>query len=220
MATAHLVAPGDGISRLAAQYGFAPETLWQHAANADLKRQRVDPNVLQPGDVLQIPDKTPRVERCATDQRHVFRRRGVPARFELQLLAPEGPLAGVAYRLQVDGQTLHGRTDGRGMLRHFVPNGAARGTLHYEHEGQARELALGFGMLDPIDSLAGVQQRLQNLGWTCDAPGVDGPRTRLALQRFQLAAQIEPSGRRDAATLQALARLHDSAQAFPPPTVR
>lgn len=217
MPTSHQIASGDGISSLASQHGFAPETLWQHPANADLKRARVDANVLLPGDGLVVPDKTPRTERCATDQRHVFRRNGVPARFEMQLLSPAGPLSGVAYQLQVDDKPLRGQTDGNGLLREFVPNQARRARLSYEHDGQLHELDIGFGLLDPIDTLGGVQQRLRNLGYRCDVPGVDGPRTRLALQLFQLAAQLEPSGERDAPTLSALTRLHDSAECFPPP---
>jgi hypothetical protein len=217
MPTPHQIAPGDGISSLASQHGFAPETLWEHPANADLKRKRADPNVLLPGDVLVVPDKTPRTEPCATDRRHVFRRIGVPARFEMQLLTPDGPVSGVAYELRVEDKALRGQTDSSGLLRQFVPNQARRARLSYEHDGRHYELDIGFGLLDPIDTLRGVQQRLRNLGYSCDVPGVDGPRTRLAVQLFQLAAQLEPSGERDVPTLTALTRLHDSAECFPPP---
>lgn len=213
----HTVVQGEGISALSARYGFAPETIWRHPENTALRDLRTDPNVLMPGDIIVIPDLQAQELACAIGQRHVFRRKGVPARFELQLTGEHGALAHTAYVLEVEGREYRGSTDADGILRHGVPNGARHGSLHYELDGTTQLLAIDFGSLDPVDELSGVQKRLENLGYPCDAPGVDGPRTRLALQCFQLAADLEPTGERDAPTLASLVRLHDSRATFPAP---
>lgn len=80
---------GDCISSIAADKGFFWETLWNHPDNAELKKKRGDPNVLMPGDVIQVPEKELRSEKSATDQKHVFKRKSVPAKLRMRLVEPE-----------------------------------------------------------------------------------------------------------------------------------
>ena len=77
---------GDSVDSVAFEHGFFAVTLWNHPANAALKRERKHRNVLFPQDRLVIPDKRPDPKECSTDQRHVFRRRGVPSKYRLQVL--------------------------------------------------------------------------------------------------------------------------------------
>jgi hypothetical protein len=91
MVVDHMVQPGDCISSLAEEHGLLWETLWNHPNNAQLKRQRQDPNILLPGDVVHIPDIQLRIETKSTDQKHQFVRKGVPAKFRMRLLKPEEP---------------------------------------------------------------------------------------------------------------------------------
>jgi len=91
MPTEHTIAPGECISSIAYQHGFFWETLWNHGDNAELKRDRKDPNVLHPGDLVMIPDLTLKEESCATEQVHEFRLKGVPARLNLKVLRPKPP---------------------------------------------------------------------------------------------------------------------------------
>ena len=53
----HIVEPGDCMASIGEQYGFHWETLWDLAENADLKKNRKNPNVLFEGDEVTIPDK-------------------------------------------------------------------------------------------------------------------------------------------------------------------
>ncbi len=87
----HIVAPGECISSVAYQHGFFWETLWNHGDNAGLKKERKDPNVLHPGDVVVIPDLTVKEESCATEQVHEFRLKGVPARLNIKVVRPKAP---------------------------------------------------------------------------------------------------------------------------------
>lgn len=80
---------GDCISSIAADNGFFWETLWNHPDNAALKKKRNDPNVLLPGDIVHVPDKEARIEKSATEQKHVFKRKSVPAKLRMRLVEPE-----------------------------------------------------------------------------------------------------------------------------------
>lgn len=91
MSTDHTVRQGECINSLAERYGFFPDTLWDAAENKDLRELREDPNILQPGDVVHIPDLTRGEESGGTDELHRFRRRGVPALFRAVFYRPTPP---------------------------------------------------------------------------------------------------------------------------------
>ena len=58
MGTYHTVVQGEYLSGIAKKYGFSShKKIWDHAQNAELKKQRQNPNVIFPGDQLFIPDK-------------------------------------------------------------------------------------------------------------------------------------------------------------------
>src|SRR5689334_1917583 len=106
MPRSHRVADGECLSSIAYQYGFFPGTIWDAPENAALRRQRANPNVLRAGDVVTIPDPRVASSECATDERHVFRRKGVPERLRFQFLLAGEPRASEPYELEVDGEVL------------------------------------------------------------------------------------------------------------------
>jgi hypothetical protein len=85
------VRPGDCITSLAYERGLVWQKVWNHPKNAPLQAKRKDPNILQPGDVVHLPDKDQRYESGATEQRHRFRRKDVPARLRLRIMEDELP---------------------------------------------------------------------------------------------------------------------------------
>ena len=67
MATSHVVTQGEHLSQIAKRYGFRDSrTVWDHPDNAALRERRPSPNVLLPGDVIQIPAKRLGRLPCAT----------------------------------------------------------------------------------------------------------------------------------------------------------
>lgn len=91
MAEDYTVEQGDCISSIAFEHGFFWETLWNDSSNADLKSKRKDPNVLMEGDIVHIPDLRLKKESGATEQKHKFKLKGVPAKLKLKLMRPKPP---------------------------------------------------------------------------------------------------------------------------------
>lgn len=93
----HTVRDGDCITSIAYEYGLYWETIWEDSQNSQLRQQREDPNVLRPGDVVFVPGPGLREEVGETEQRHRFRRKGVPIKLRLRLTRqPEGEPAAAA----------------------------------------------------------------------------------------------------------------------------
>lgn len=213
MPIVHVIEPGESVSLLAARHGLFDRTIWDDPANAELRARREHMNVLLPGDRVVIPDRRPRTEPCATGRRHVFRRRGVPSRYRLQVLDAGRPVADARFRLVVDGVLHEGRTDTEGVLDVTIPPASRRGALRVDRPAGRRPLLyrLYFGHLDPITSPTGVVQRLRNLGHLPPALTEVSPGAlEQGMRRFQAQQRLAPTGRIDAPTLDALRTMHDT----------
>jgi hypothetical protein len=190
----HTVAQGDCLSNIADRFGFLPQTLWSLPDNADLKRTRQDPNVLFPGDVVFVPDKRLRVEARGTDQQHVFKRKGVPAKMRVRLTDDGQPRANVAYQLEIDGVWSTGFSSADGLIEHGIPPGAKRGKLLIG-SGTTKDIhEFAFGTVDPISTESGVRGRLKDLGYGGDE------NLREAVMAFQMKEELEATGEIDAGT--------------------
>lgn len=176
MPETYQVVAGDCLSSIAAIHGHFWETLWNHAENGALKSRRKDPNVLLPGDTVFIPDRRVREADKADSKRHRFRRKGVPARFKLQVLLDDQPQSGKKYELEVDGRVLKGSLDGQGMLDVALPPGARRGELRVGDGSEMEVFELEFGQIDPIDTDSGVAGRLADLGYSVEPDLAEGVR--------------------------------------------
>lgn len=214
MTEQYTIEEGDGVTSVAAMRGFFPQTVWDHPANAKLKAQREDMDILLPGDTLTIPDKGLRHEACALDKRHRFKRKGVPASFRLQVLAHGQPVPNRDYLLVLDGTKHRGKTSGEGFIERFLPAACKEAMLLVDWSETERPLMyrLRFGSLDPISDLHGVKKRLANLGFDCGPMHGDmNEETRCALQAFQKLNRLPLTGEADDATKQRLRQIHDKA---------
>jgi hypothetical protein len=202
---------GDCLLSIAAENGLLWETIWNHPNNAALKqRSHGDSNVLLPGDVIYIPEKTLRVEDKPTDQRHKFVRKGIRAKVRLRLLDwKRQPRPNVRYSAVVDGAISSGTTDSGGYITLKAPPTARDLKLTVSQGQRTEEYTLPLGSIDPIDSLAGVQQRLSNLGYPCGSEmGTLGEATRNSLKGFQKERNLPETGDLDDATRQQLMQMH------------
>ena len=204
----YTVKQGDCISSVAQKHGLFWDKVWNHPKNANLKERRKDPNVLSPGDVVFVPDKDEKEESGATEQRHRFKKKGVPAKLRLQIMEDDQPRANVDYTLVIDGQFFSGTTDGSGKIEQSIPPNAKKGVLILEND---TPVPLQLGHIDPIDTISGVQARLLNLNFDCgEVNGREGPQLEEALRSFQEKNSLPVTGQADEATRNKLLEIHGS----------
>jgi hypothetical protein len=205
----HVVRQGECLSGIARQYGFNDyRTVYEHPDNAALKKQRPNPNILHPGDVVAIPSRKAKSASISTGKVHRFQVVLPKKELHLRLLDPEGqPLAHEPYVLTVgDEPPIEGKqTDGDGRLKERVALSHAGATL----ELKGRTLRLRFGQLNPLrqgpqNDFSGLQERLRSLGYTPGNDGALGDKTRMALAVFQIDEGLEVTGEPDEQTLNKL----------------
>lgn len=202
----HHVSDGESIASIAKDNGYLWNTIWDHPGNAALKAKRRNPNQLVAGDEVFLPDKGRKSVSKPVDGKHRFTRKGEPTRFKLKLTTLGEARSNERYTLTFGEQVIHGTTDGEGRIEHFIPGETKSATLMLSKGKEIYAIALG--QLDPLDELRGVQQRLSNLGYACDASNELDDQTRAALAKFQAREKLPVTGDPDAATKAKLQELH------------
>lgn len=202
---------GECIESIAIENGLFWETIWDHARNAELKRIRKDAFVLLPGDKVHIPAIRVKEESGATEQRHTFRRRGVPSRLRVIIKRLDEPWANEQYRIDIDGEVRTGQTDDEGMIDEPISPDAKQATITMApdtDEEQAYPFKLGG--VDPVSETSGIQERLANLGFDCPQSGKLDDETRTAIGQFQEKHELEVTSKPNQATRDRLVQEHGS----------
>lgn len=203
---------GDTLPSIAAAEGHPDwRAVWDHPQNAELKRLRKSPNVLAPGDVVFVPDKSPGEQRVASGQRHRFVVSGATITLELTLRDRKGSaLANKSFEIAAGGVTRTGTTDGDGHLEVKLPVTAREGTLLVSGGGGPElTVPIAIGHLDPVDQDSGVRQRLRNLGLLPHA-SPSAAVVEDVVRRFQKANGLADTGTVDEATRDKLREKHKS----------
>lgn len=207
MPLTHVVRPGEHMGTIAKKYGFENfSTLWDLPENAELKQLREDPSLLAPGDELFIPDRVRLVFNRMTDASHDVKVKLDRLQLNLRVLDIDGePYANGTVTIRVEPPKKPGAsfqtektltTDAEGKLSVDVAKHVKAGSLIIE----GVEFPLDIGQLDPIDTQAGVAQRLHNLGYLAprDADGdgeIDASELELAIRDFQADNSLELTGK-------------------------
>lgn len=193
MSSPYSAIPGDHLARIAHQHGIFPYwPVWDEPANRTLRLARKTPHILAPRDPVVIPDRMTREVERVTEQRHRFRLHARPLMVRLALSRWErAPAGGLPYTLEIDGQRFAGTTRPDGTLEHRITPTAEKGVLTVEE----RTIEVYVGHLEPLDTLPGWRERLNNLGY--DAGRSDDPddlQLRSAVEEFQCDHGLQVDG--------------------------
>jgi N-acetylmuramoyl-L-alanine amidase len=150
--------------------------------------------VLYPGDELYIPDKALRSESAATGQRHTFLLSNAQARLVIKVAEyTANPLEGWPYTLKIGGAETKANVPSSGVIEHAIPIGLREADLKVHFNGDSASASsyhwqLRIGELDPVDTVSGLQARLNNLGFYAGSPASEiNPTIRTAVRQFQRA---------------------------------
>jgi hypothetical protein len=160
------VCQGDFLASLAHQFGFDADTIWKDPKNAQLQQLRPNPNILYATDILYIPlqGAPPAMTNLETGSMNSFVS-DPPTVTITHTFVGDDPstYASQAYTIQELDSLTGLTTDGSGTLTFKAPVSMQAATIVFTGTGET--WALSIGGLDPIDTLSGVFQRLQNLGY-------------------------------------------------------
>ncbi|MDQ9092444.1 peptidoglycan-binding protein [Pseudoalteromonas haloplanktis] len=202
MVQQHTVTQGETLLRIARQYGFrTSKSLYQHPINAEFRALRPDPNLIFPGDIIKIPQKTEKFMPLKIGSKNTFVVRDEKEYFRLKVAYDDGDdITGKRVVLNIGSQTIDTVLQSDGLIEvELNNNDALTGSVDlYLKAGDTtptKSFAVQIGNLDPIDTLSGVQGRCNMLGFNCGkVDGVMGEKTRIGVKEFQYQHELEVDG--------------------------
>lgn len=206
----YVVRQGDYLLKIAHQLGFDPDTVWSDAKNTELAKKR-DPNMLQPGDVLYVPEEPPKPEISVNEgDAHDFQAHVPEVVVSFVLRDAEGPIVDEPWIVKGLGDPVEGTTGGDGCVS-FTATVLTR-EVELVLKNRNVKYPVLIGDMDPLDEPSGVKKRLDHLGFRDpDAKeGADEVLSPAVIQAFQAAHGLEATGEIDDATRAAIEDAHGS----------
>lgn len=214
MAQYHTVEQGEHLPLIAQLYGFASyKTVWEHDQNASLRETRKNPNILQPGDTVFIPDKE--IKTVDVDGGKSFKFRVKIDKVTLRLLVAElygDPLANAECEVRANGKTQSLATGEDGVLEIKVSAATKDAEVIVRDKGSVLEglsIPVLVGHLDPVAEETGQIARLNNLGYFAGPTDqIDEKLFASAVEEFQCDHGLKVDGSCGPKTQAKLVELH------------
>jgi hypothetical protein len=164
----YVIRQGDYLLQLANALGFDQTSIWQDDKNSDLSQsRRPGGNILCPGDVLYVPDPPlapPDGASLNVGTTNSFVSNAPLTTINIKFT--DDDLASQPCTIAELDQLTNLATDGSGLLTFQAPVTLTTATITFTAVNQTCSCLIGH--LDPVDTLTGVYQRLQNLGYIDD----------------------------------------------------
>ncbi len=187
----HIVKKSECFASIAQKYGFHDaEIIYNDPANSELRSKRDNLHVLVEGDLIYIPEKLNKTRKLAANSAVTFTVKGLLTELHLVIEGTDAkPLCNKLYELEVAGELYSGKTDDNGCIRQKVPASGEVAKLSVYLSDDLKDnlyWRLQMGCLEPVDTLSGVQARLNNLGFNAGIEdGEFGEKTEQAIFAFK-----------------------------------
>ena len=202
----HIVAPGDHLSRVAANNGFRTFVpLWEDPENAQLHKLRKTPHILADGDPVDIPPLEAREVERQTEQRHRFKATLPVLVVRVKHLTWAGDPIDAPSAVLADGKP--GVVTPQDTPIFEIPVTALTDRLLLTVKPQETLLRVGF--IQSIDTLVGARQRLNNLGYEAgEKDDATNLQLRSAVEEFQCDQKLSIDGKIGPDTRARLVKIH------------
>jgi hypothetical protein len=157
-----VIRQGDTLTLLAYKLGFDASTVWNDDANAALRKMRSDPDILLATDILYVPDEgEPASFSLKVGTTNTFV--SDPPTVTIKVHFADPRFASQSYKIEELDYLMGLTTDEAGVAAFDAPVTLSSATIDFAALGVTCSCRIGY--LDPIETLSGVVQRLQALGY-------------------------------------------------------
>jgi hypothetical protein len=157
----YVIRQGDYLTKLAYEMGFDATTVWQDGSNDDLRKERPDPDMLLPGDILYVPTAAPAGTALNIGTTNDFTA-AVPT-VTVSVRFDDDRFASQPFTVPELPDLTGLQTGADGTATVTAPVTLESITVSFETPKAAYTCWIGYA--DPLNTLSGVFQRLQNLGY-------------------------------------------------------
>lgn len=202
MAVVHTVKQGETLTRIAKQYSYSSwKSIYYDPSNSEFQKLRPNPDLIFPGDKINIPDIKPRKMTVGATRQHVFcvKREGEYFRLKIQNRKGES-WTGKKVVLDADGDMQEFTLDESGIVEFNLgdkelSNAKLDVYTDDDIDYPSHSIELKLGHLDPVEELSGVQARCNALGFDCGVvDGLNGKNTEKGVKAFQKAHGLVVDG--------------------------
>lgn len=192
----YIIKQGDFLEKIAFKHGFTVDDVWNHPKNIEIRNLRQDHNVLAPGDIVFIPQKSAEHVAITNGAKNRYIAKVPKTNVAIEFFSSSGPLANEPYTIHGVGSPITGATDSEGNMNACVP--VTTDSFDVTFENIRHTVTILIGHIDPISEISGVRQRLIGLGLLSlnNVFDIDeeARMTSKAIERFQFEHGLLPTG--------------------------
>ncbi len=194
----YIVRQGDYVAKIASQLGCSESEIWSHEKNKELKESGRTKDVLAPGDVLYVPERTTHRLGVALATSNELQGNTAHVKVTVFFREDDCPIGGERYTATVGGKTVEGTSGADGSVTLLVPTSAHSIFLEFPELLVVHHLRVGD--VDPIETRSGQLSRLRMLDYLEEATGRGAPSDddiRGAISAFQDDHKLPVTGQLD-----------------------
>ena len=213
MSSIHIVKPGENLAQIARHYKIANwREIYHHSDNAKFRQLRPNPNILFEGDEVVIPEQKQKTVYVHTGANHRFVvKESEPQKLVFCLTDHAGKsLSDVPVTFELNGQSQTRASNSGGEVEITVKKtDLEEFPLNVYADPESDQPSHCFiikpGFLGPVDTVSGIQARLNSLGHDCGiADGIYGQKTKAGIESFEQANDLTPTGELSASLYRAV----------------
>ncbi len=199
----HVIKQGESLGSIAKDYNLpSGMALYEHESNKAFRELRKNPNIIYPGDEINIPESKDFEIKIDTGRAHkIMAMRKKPDYFRLKIQDSEGQVwAGKRVCLKLARYEIDTEVGEDGLIEielksPIKESGKLDVYLDPESPDPTHSFEVMVGYLDPIDTVSGLQARLNQLGFDAGVvDGISGQQTKTATKAFQSANELDVDG--------------------------